>query len=89
MKSRLRKPLPHVALLDGIPSIPGVIGSFPGIDGCLLRRTPLVNQRSPSLFQNFVCFIPGAQDYLSDLVKTPIVDFHSLMGKYYWVKDLL
>nr|CRZ23919.1 BMA-LPR-7 [Brugia malayi] len=85
--TRLQKPLPHVTLLDGIPSVPGVIGSFPGIGGCLLRRTPLVNQRSPSLFQNFVRFIPGVQDYLSNLVKTPIVDFNSLMGKYYWVKD--
>ncbi|VDO34884.1 unnamed protein product, partial [Brugia timori] len=84
---RLQKPLPHVTLLDGIPSVPGVIGSFPGIGGCLLRRTPLVNQRSPSLFQNFVRFIPGVQDYFSNLVKTPIVDFNSLMGKYYWVKD--
>ncbi|KAK6110512.1 hypothetical protein QQG55_40080 [Brugia pahangi] len=82
---RLQKPLPHVTLLDGIPSVPGVIGSFPGIGGCLLRRTPLVNQRSPSLFQNFVRFIPGVQDYLTNLVKTPIIDFNSLMGKYYWV----
>uniref|UniRef100_A0A1I7VDR4 Plug domain-containing protein n=1 Tax=Loa loa TaxID=7209 RepID=A0A1I7VDR4_LOALO len=80
--TRLRKPLPQVMLLDGIPSVPGIIGSFPGIGGCLLRRTPLVNQRSPSLFQNLLRFIPGAQDYLSDLVKTPIVDLHSLMGNY-------
>ncbi|KAL3982213.1 hypothetical protein ACH3XW_46280 [Acanthocheilonema viteae] len=82
---RLRKPLPQVALLDGIPAVPGVIGSFPGFGGCLLHRTPFVNQRSPSLFQNFLRFIPGAQDYLSDLVKTPIIDLNSLIGKYYWV----
>uniref|UniRef100_A0A0R3S022 NIDO domain-containing protein n=1 Tax=Elaeophora elaphi TaxID=1147741 RepID=A0A0R3S022_9BILA len=83
--TRLQKPLPQVALLDGIPAVPGIIGSFPGIGGCLFHQTPFVNQRSPNLFQNFLRFIPGAQDYLSDLVKTPIVDLHSLMGKYYWV----
>uniref|UniRef100_A0A7I4KLV1 BMA-LPR-7 n=1 Tax=Brugia malayi TaxID=6279 RepID=A0A7I4KLV1_BRUMA len=60
--TRLQKPLPHVTLLDGIPSVPGVIGSFPGIGGCLLRRTPLVNQRSPSLFQNFVISTAGVHD---------------------------
>uniref|UniRef100_A0A8R1TUL2 Lipocalin domain-containing protein n=1 Tax=Onchocerca volvulus TaxID=6282 RepID=A0A8R1TUL2_ONCVO len=82
---RLRKPVPQVALLDGIPVVPGIIGSFAGAGGCLPRPMPLTSQHSPSLFQNFLRFIPGAQDYLSDLVKTPVVDLHSLVGKYYWV----
>ncbi|VDK85418.1 unnamed protein product [Litomosoides sigmodontis] len=82
---RLWKTPSQVALLDGIPTVPSIIGSFPGIGGCLLYRTPFVSQRSPSLFQNFLRFIPGVQDYLSDLVKAPMVDLKSLMGKYYWV----
>lgn len=82
----MREPFPQVTLLDGVPAVPGIIGSFPGAGGCLPRQTPLVNQRSPSLFQNFLRFIPGAQDYLSNLVKTPAIDVRSLLGKYYWVR---
>uniref|UniRef100_A0A183DLA4 Protein SMG7 n=1 Tax=Gongylonema pulchrum TaxID=637853 RepID=A0A183DLA4_9BILA len=82
----LHESLPQAALMDGVPAVPGVIGSLPGAGGCLPHRTPLVNQRSPSLFQNFLRYIPGAQDYLSSLVKTPNIDLHSLLGKYYWVR---
>lgn len=82
---RLKQPLPKITFLDGFPVIPGLVGSLPGAGGCLPKQTPMVNQNSPSFFQNFLRLFPGAQDYLTSLIKTPEVDFMSLSGKYQWV----
>uniref|UniRef100_A0A914RHI4 Lipocalin domain-containing protein n=1 Tax=Parascaris equorum TaxID=6256 RepID=A0A914RHI4_PAREQ len=82
---RISEPLPQVTLLDGLPAVPGVVGSLPGIGGCLPAKMPLVSHTSPNFFQNFLRFIPGAQDYLVSLVETPNIDTKALMGKYQWI----
>uniref|UniRef100_A0A0N5AIF5 Lipocalin/cytosolic fatty-acid binding domain-containing protein n=1 Tax=Syphacia muris TaxID=451379 RepID=A0A0N5AIF5_9BILA len=83
--TRFKKPLPKVTFFDGMPAVPGLVGSLPGVGGCLPKQMPMVNQNSPSFFQNFLRLIPGAQDYLSTLVITPEVDIESLSGKYQWI----
>ncbi|MFH4984082.1 hypothetical protein AB6A40_010791 [Gnathostoma spinigerum] len=83
---KLREPLPDVPLLDGVPVVPGLVGSLPGIGGCLPREIPLINERSPSFFQNVLRYIPGVQDYLNSLIDAPKVEPEAMMGKYYWVR---
>ncbi|VDO29300.1 unnamed protein product [Onchocerca flexuosa] len=55
---------------------------FWGAGGCLPRPMPLTSQHSPSLFQNLLRFIPGVQDYLSDLVKTPVISTAGVHDRY-------
>lgn len=86
---RISEPLPQVTLLDGLPAVPGLMGSLPGIGGCLPAKMPLVSQTSPNFFQNFLRFIPGAQDYLVSLVETPNINTTALMGRYQWVSSNL
>ncbi|VDM74465.1 unnamed protein product [Strongylus vulgaris] len=71
----------------GIPVLPGVMGNLPGAGSCLPRGSPLVRDKSPSLFQNMLRNIPGAHDYLSSLLPSPNVDIDALMGKYQWAID--
>ncbi|VDM43596.1 unnamed protein product [Toxocara canis] len=85
LQKKLLKPLPRITLLDGLPAVPGLMGSLPGVGGCLPSQIPLVNRRSLNFFQNFLRFIPGAQDYLISLVETPNTDAKTLLGKYHWV----
>ncbi|KHJ96140.1 hypothetical protein OESDEN_03901 [Oesophagostomum dentatum] len=85
--SGLREPLPTVNFMEGIPVLPGVMGSLPGAGSCLPRGSPLVRDKSPSLFQNMLRNIPGAHDYLTSLLPSPPVDINALMGKYQWAID--
>ncbi|KAF8355391.1 lpr-7 [Pristionchus pacificus] len=89
LAKRLKQPIPQVAFVDGLPVIPGVVGSLPGAGACLPRNSPLVRERrvSPSFFQNIVRNIPGAQDYLSSFLPQPVVNVNSLYGKYHWAID--
>jgi hypothetical protein len=84
---RLRNPIPSVALLDGVPVVPGLVGSIPGVGDCLPRNAPMFNRRSPSLFQDVLRNIPGAHDWLKSFLEVPDVDTASLMGRYYWVQS--
>ncbi|VDN57465.1 unnamed protein product [Dracunculus medinensis] len=77
--------LPEITLLDGVPAIPGLTGSLTGAGGCLPKYMPLVNHESPNFFQNFLRFIPGAQDYLLSLIQKPDINANALIGKYQWV----
>uniref|UniRef100_A0A915BBZ1 Lipocalin domain-containing protein n=1 Tax=Parascaris univalens TaxID=6257 RepID=A0A915BBZ1_PARUN len=85
--ARISEPLPQVTLLDGLPAVPGVVGSLPGIGGCLPAKMPLVSHTSPNFFQNFLRFIPGAQDYLNLLEKgntssfSTVDSFHEVNAK--------
>ncbi|CAJ0575100.1 unnamed protein product, partial [Mesorhabditis spiculigera] len=81
---RLQSPLPQVNFVNGLPVIPGVVGSLPGAGSCLPKGSPLVKQRSPSFFQNIVRNIPGAHDYLSSFLPSPKVDIDALYGNYHW-----
>ncbi|KAL6722797.1 hypothetical protein Aduo_017884 [Ancylostoma duodenale] len=85
--SGLREPLPSVNFMEGIPVLPGVMGSLPGAGSCLPRGSPLVRDKSPSLFQNMLRNIPGAHDYLTSLLPAPSVDIEALLGKYQWAID--
>uniref|UniRef100_A0A0M3HPM6 COesterase domain-containing protein n=1 Tax=Ascaris lumbricoides TaxID=6252 RepID=A0A0M3HPM6_ASCLU len=85
LQKKISEPLPQVTLLDGLPAVPGLMGSLPGIGGCLPAKMPLVSQTSPNFFQNFLRFIPGAQDYLVSLVETPNINTTALMGRYQWI----
>ncbi|CAJ0946970.1 unnamed protein product, partial [Mesorhabditis belari] len=84
---RLQQPLPQVNFVNGLPVIPGVLGSLPGAGACLPKGAPLVRQRSPSFFQNIIRNIPGAHDYLSSFLPSPKVDVDSLFGNYHWAID--
>lgn len=77
--------LPNVPLLKGVPVVPGISGSFPGVGACLPKGTPLINPASPSIFQDLLRGIPGAQDLLKSLNKPAKVDPSKLMGKWSWV----
>jgi hypothetical protein len=79
--------LPNANFLQGVPVVPGVAGSVPGVGECLPRGLPFISQRSPSMFQDFLRNIPGASDVLKSLVSVPDIDAHSLMGKWYWVSE--
>ncbi|VDM56449.1 unnamed protein product [Angiostrongylus costaricensis] len=80
-------PLPVVNFMEGIPVLPGVMGSLPGAGSCLPRGSPLVRDKSPSFFQNILRNIPGAHDYLASLLPSPKVDIDALLGKYHWAID--
>uniref|UniRef100_A0A1I7X532 Tyrosine-protein phosphatase domain-containing protein n=1 Tax=Heterorhabditis bacteriophora TaxID=37862 RepID=A0A1I7X532_HETBA len=84
---RLREPLPAVNFIEGLPVLPGVVGSLPGAGACLPRGSPLVRDKSPSFFQNILRNIPGAHDYLASLLPAPKVELEGLLGKYYWFND--
>lgn len=77
--------LPNIPLLKGVPAVPGISGSFPGVGACLPKGTPLVNPASPSIFQDLLRGVPGAQDLLKSLNRPTKVDPTKLMGKWYWV----
>uniref|UniRef100_A0A915IXD2 Lipocalin domain-containing protein n=1 Tax=Romanomermis culicivorax TaxID=13658 RepID=A0A915IXD2_ROMCU len=77
--------LPNIPLLSGVPAVPGLAGSIPGAGGCLPKGTPLVNVASPSILQDLLRGIPGAQDLFKSLTKPAKIDPKSLMGKWYWV----
>jgi len=51
----------------------------------LPKGTPLVNPASPSIFQDLLRGVPGAQDLLKSLNRPKKVDPTKLMGKWYWV----
>ncbi|GMT36662.1 hypothetical protein PFISCL1PPCAC_27959, partial [Pristionchus fissidentatus] len=89
LAKKLKEPLPQVAFVDGLPVVPGIVGSLPGAGACLPRNAPLVRQRSvsPSFFQNIVRNIPGAGDYLSSFLPQPVVNVNALYGKYLWAID--
>ncbi|CAI5455020.1 unnamed protein product [Caenorhabditis angaria] len=87
LAKKLKEPLPAVNLIEGLPVIPGVVGSLPGAGSCLPRGSPLVKDKSPSFFQNILRNIPGAQDYLASLLPAPKVDVKSLYGKFQWALD--
>lgn len=77
--------LPNANFLEGVPVVPGVAGSVPGVGECLPRGLPFISQRSPSMFQDLLRNIPGASDVLKSLAPVPDIDARSLMGKWYWV----
>ncbi|CAD6188981.1 unnamed protein product [Caenorhabditis auriculariae] len=79
--------LPRVNFIEGLPVLPGVVGSLPGAGSCLPRGSPLVKDKSPSFFQNILRNIPGAQDYLASLLPSPKVNVKSLYGKFQWALD--
>lgn len=81
--------LPNANFLQGVPVVPGVAGSVPGVGECLPRGLPFFSQKSPSMFQNILRNIPGASDVLKSLAPVPDVDAHGLMGKWHWVSVLL
>ncbi|KAE9414084.1 hypothetical protein Angca_001028, partial [Angiostrongylus cantonensis] len=87
LAKKLREPLPAVNFMEGIPVLPGVMGSLPGAGSCLPRGSPLVRDKSPSFFQNILRNIPGAHDYLASLLPSPKVDIDALLGKYHWAID--
>ncbi|CAB3400861.1 unnamed protein product [Caenorhabditis bovis] len=85
--ARLKEGLPKVNFIEGLPVLPGVVGSLPGAGSCLPRGSPLIKDKSPSFFQNMLRNIPGAQDYLASLLPAPKVDVKSLYGKFLWALD--
>ncbi|EFO96840.1 hypothetical protein CRE_17236 [Caenorhabditis remanei] len=85
LAKKLKEPLPSMNLVDGVPVVPGLLGSLPGAGSCLPRGSPLIKDKSPSFFQNILRNIPGAQDYLASLLPAPKVDVKALYGKFQWV----
>jgi len=72
-------------MADGIPVLPGVLGSVPGVGACLPRGSPMFSQRSPSLFQNILRNVPGVQDLLLSFLPVTRVNLTHMMTKYQWV----
>ncbi|CCD73151.1 Lipocalin domain-containing protein [Caenorhabditis elegans] len=87
LAKKLKNPLPSMNLVDGMPVVPGLLGSLPGAGSCLPRGSPLIKDKSPSFFQNILRNIPGAQDYLASLLPAPKVDVRALYGKFQWALD--
>ncbi|CAB3400860.1 unnamed protein product [Caenorhabditis bovis] len=87
LDKKLKEGLPKVNFIEGLPVLPGVVGSLPGAGSCLPRGSPLIKDKSPSFFQNMLRNIPGAQDYLASLLPAPKVDVKSLYGKFLWALD--
>ncbi|CAL2052831.1 unnamed protein product [Caenorhabditis brenneri] len=87
LAKKLKNPLPSMNLVDGVPVVPGLLGSLPGAGSCLPRGSPLIKDKSPSFFQNMLRNIPGAQDYLASLLPAPKVDVKALYGKFQWALD--